>query len=371
MLPAVLLTTLAGMLVPWQVQGVPYAVAKRASICNGDASLCSRRFSNVTFVGTHDSYAVSSSSIAANQEQPVAQQLADGVRMLQAQAHKSPNATSGSGIDLCHTDCQLFNGGSLEAWLGSVKTFVDANPNEVVTLLLVNSDGLPASTFAKAYQSTGLDANSWQPSGGESAIARNAWPTLGSMIDSRKTVVSFLASGADVSSVPYLLPEFSSIWENPYNQLTVPFNCSVDRIGVGQAASNLMYLINHFKDLSAFGSSTIVYPDKGNLSTTNSEQSILSDANNCAATSPGASGNYPTFILLDFYDTPSQAPFKAAAQMNGIQYKPAANASKSEGGSSKGSGSSGSSSSSSSAESRLARTAGALSVAALTAALLL
>lgn len=32
--------------------------ARRATTCNGSANLCSRSYGNVTFVGTHDSYAV-------------------------------------------------------------------------------------------------------------------------------------------------------------------------------------------------------------------------------------------------------------------------------------------------------------------------
>lgn len=83
------------------------ALAKRATVCNGDASLCNRLYSNVTYIGAHNSYAVGTlqqASSGKNQEQTVTQQLNDGIRLLQIQAHKSPNPTSGtSGIDLCHS----------------------------------------------------------------------------------------------------------------------------------------------------------------------------------------------------------------------------------------------------------------------------
>jgi hypothetical protein len=81
-------------------------LAKRASVCNGDASLCSRLYSNVTYIGAHNSYAVGTlagATVGKNQEQSVSQQLNDGIRLLQVQAHKSSNSTSGSGIDLCHS----------------------------------------------------------------------------------------------------------------------------------------------------------------------------------------------------------------------------------------------------------------------------
>lgn len=32
--------------------------ARRATVCNGHAELCNRSFGNVTFVGSHDSYAI-------------------------------------------------------------------------------------------------------------------------------------------------------------------------------------------------------------------------------------------------------------------------------------------------------------------------
>lgn len=33
-------------------------VARRATVCNGHAELCDRSFGNVTFIGTHNSYAI-------------------------------------------------------------------------------------------------------------------------------------------------------------------------------------------------------------------------------------------------------------------------------------------------------------------------
>ena len=81
-------------------------LTKRASVCNGDASLCSRLYSNVTYIGAHNSYAVGTiagASTGKNQEQSVTQQLTDGIRLLQVQAHKNDSASSGSGINLCHS----------------------------------------------------------------------------------------------------------------------------------------------------------------------------------------------------------------------------------------------------------------------------
>jgi hypothetical protein len=43
-------------------------------VCNGDAALCERRYSNVTFIGAHNSYG-DGQSIADNQNKDVTAQL--------------------------------------------------------------------------------------------------------------------------------------------------------------------------------------------------------------------------------------------------------------------------------------------------------
>lgn len=48
--------------------------ALAATTCNGDASLCTKLYSNVTFVGAHDSYAVGTGSFD-NQDKDVTAQL--------------------------------------------------------------------------------------------------------------------------------------------------------------------------------------------------------------------------------------------------------------------------------------------------------
>ncbi|KAK0544501.1 hypothetical protein OC846_001580 [Tilletia horrida] len=311
------LALLAAGLVASPAQALPSWFYPRATVCNGFAQNCQKAFSNFTFIGTHDSYAISSYNLAANQDVSVTAQLNAGIRMLQSQAHKSTNSTpTGAGIDLCHTDCDLFQGGSLENYLSQVKAWSDKNPTEVISLLIVNSDSLPATQFAKAFESTGLASKSYRAQDATGGTAKSAWPTLGELIDAGTPLVTFLASYAD-NSVPYLIAEFSSIWENPYNQLTTPFNCSVDRVYRGYDPSNLMYLSNHFKDTSVFGSTTIIIPDKKNLPTTNSAKQVLADANNCAS----MHGSWPTFILVDFFNTPStNGPLTAAAQMNGTPW---------------------------------------------------
>lgn len=98
--------------------------------CNGQDALCSRPYSNVTFVGSHDSAFVGPLP-SQNQLLSVTDQLGLGVRFLQSQTHDKDGA-----IEMCHTSCDLLDAGTLTDYLKPIKAFMDANPNEVVTLLM-------------------------------------------------------------------------------------------------------------------------------------------------------------------------------------------------------------------------------------------
>lgn len=164
------------------------ALAQQAPApCNGHAELCARRYSNITLVGSHDSAFVGT-GVADNQETDVAAQLAQGVRFLQAQTHLDNNT-----IKLCHTLCALEDAGPLEAYLGGVKAFLDANPREVVTLLITNQDGLPGSAFDAAFKAAGIEGYGFAPG---TNLTLDQWPTLGEMIDNGQRLVVFMGAWA-------------------------------------------------------------------------------------------------------------------------------------------------------------------------------
>lgn len=73
----------------------------------------------------------------------------------------------------------------------------------VVTLLIVNSDDFLPTAFDALFISAGLDVLSYAPP--SAAIPASQWPTLGSMIDSGKRLVTFLDANADFASVNYLI----------------------------------------------------------------------------------------------------------------------------------------------------------------------
>lgn len=80
----------------------------------------------------------------------------------------------------------MLDAGPLQDYLGTVKTWLDANPNEVVTLLITNGDGLDINRFGAAFEAVGLDSYAFVPSG---TLALADWPTLGTMISAGQRVV--------------------------------------------------------------------------------------------------------------------------------------------------------------------------------------
>ncbi|EIW71612.1 hypothetical protein TREMEDRAFT_16423, partial [Tremella mesenterica DSM 1558] len=279
-----------------------------ATICNGHSELCDRLYSNVTFLGAHDSYAVGS-SIADNQSKNVTEQLDDGIRTLQIQTH---NATD--GIHLCHTSCDLLDGGTLENYLSSVASWVAANPNDVITLVIVNIDDLPPTSFTSAFTSSGLQRYTYSPSAAE--ISLRDWPSLGTLIDSGKTVVVFMDQEADFTSVPWIIDEFSNIFEDAFDVTEQSFACAVNRTA-GSPSSQMM-LINHFLDsVYNFGGASFFVPNRALVNETNSATgvgSIGSHVDNCLQ----VWGRNPNHILLDFYDSNGIVPFNLVASLNGV-----------------------------------------------------
>jgi len=288
---------------------------RRATVCNGHAELCSKSYGAVSYVGAHDSYSVGSDNIATNQDYDVTQQLKDGVRMLQNQVHQSSD-----GLHLCHSNCLLYDAGLASAYLAKVKTFLDANPNEVVTILFVNIDNVAVSSYQALYKAAGLDTLSYSPPAAVTTAGN--WPTLGSMIDAGTRLVTFMDNGANFATVPYIIDEFSNVWETPFDVTDQNFPCTVNRSS-GDPSTQL-YLINHFLD--TFVSTpvgTTIAPNKALLNETNAVTgfgSLGADASNCATVNGGRN---PTFLLVDFYEYGGGSVFQVAAQLNGVTYSPA------------------------------------------------
>lgn len=160
-----------------------------ATTCNGRTEYCTRSYSNVTFVGSHDSPFVGPLP-QQNQNIDITAQLDMGIRFLQAQTHHS--LEDDSVLELCHTSCLLEDAGTLKSFLGTVKHWLDANTNDAVTLLLTNGDSVDITEFGNTFASSGIDSYAFVPSSSPGTLAIDEWPTIGDLISSGKRLVVFL-----------------------------------------------------------------------------------------------------------------------------------------------------------------------------------
>ena len=144
-------------------------------------------------------------------------QLNDGVRLLQAQVH----VVDGRQLRLCHTSCRLLDAGSLVDCLANVIAWLaaPANPHEVVALVLGNADHAPASRFRSAVQQTGLAEYAFVLP--RVPMALQDWPALGELVpEGGKRALLLLDYGANQSQVPYIMDQFSHMWETPFDPPT-------------------------------------------------------------------------------------------------------------------------------------------------------
>jgi len=208
----------------------------------------------------------------------------------------------------------LYDAGLLVNYLVQVRTWLEANPNEVVSILLVNINDVPAEQFAEVYNAAGLVNVSFVPSA--PTLQVDEWPTLGSMIASGQRLVTFLDHGANASTVPYIIDEFTNVWETAFDVTTTDWLCDVNRTQ-GDPTTK-MYLINHFLDEpTAVVGATALAPAKSQLNVTNAATgpgSLGAEIDNCIS----SHGVPPNFILVDFYEYGGGSVFDVAAQLNGV-----------------------------------------------------
>lgn len=160
------------------------ASAALSQSCNGSPALCGRRYSEVTFAAAHNAAFVGRGP-SHNQFEYPENGLAKGVRYFTTQVHIEDGE-----IRQCHSDCFLLDVGHFSEILVSLKTWMDRNPRDVVTLLVTNGDdNIRIEEFAPIFEQTGTAGIAFAPGRN---LGLNDWPTLGELIDTGKRLVVFM-----------------------------------------------------------------------------------------------------------------------------------------------------------------------------------
>lgn len=283
--------------------------------CNNYPEFCSRKFSNITEVSAHNSPFVQIGNPASNQEYSVTAQLDDGIRQLQAQMHFVDGVPH-----FCHTSCALLDAGPITDWLTTVYKWVSTHPNDVVSIILENGDYKPVTDYVPFIKSTGLVQYAYVPP--HIPMTLSSWPTLETMIRANQRVVFFMDYDADQKAVPWILDEFSHLWETPFDQTNRSFPCTVHRpsgLSTHEARSR-MYMTNHNLnfEINLLGIDILI-PYFSLLSVTNGVSgfgSLGQGVSDCVQT-----WDYPPkFLDVDFYNFGGGSVFEVAAKWNGVRY---------------------------------------------------
>ena len=261
-----------------------------------------------------------SGNAASNQALDVTTQLNDGIRLVQGQMH-FVNSTP----HFCHSSCDILDAGPITEYLGTVYDWVSTHPYDVVTILLGNGafdNGSypPVENYVPFLEQTGLVQYAYLPP--KIPMAKTDWPTLGSMILTGKRVIFFMDYNANQTAVPYVLDEFSQMWETPFDPTNRSFPCIVQRPPnlSPEDASDRLYLVNHNLnyDISILGNSLLV-PNIPLLNVTNNVTGFGSLG--LAAEQCNATYNYPPkFLNVDYYNVGNGSVFEVAAKYNNVTY---------------------------------------------------
>jgi hypothetical protein len=286
-----------------------------ARACNNAPELCTKPYDTITYLGAHDSPFIRDASTQfssfGNQFFRTTTQLDAGVRLLSTQVHIAKNERTGKReLHVCHSSCDLFDAGPFRDWLLEIRLWMDANPYDVVTLVLVNMDKVDARELEGVYSEADIARYGYVPpkinkAPPPSNDSVRTWPTLDEMINRGERLVTFVNPlKPDLENAPYLLDEFTFLWENAF-EVTDPrkFSCAPDRPQNqtidGMRESGRLFLMNHLLYWQqAFG---IQVPDIRVVHTTNGWKGTGSLGEHIVACSNEVR-RQPTFILVDFFN---------------------------------------------------------------------
>jgi hypothetical protein len=296
--------------------------------CNGHAELCDKPLNRVVLPATHNSMSAPLPGwFSSQQDAPIEDQLADGIRGLMIDTHYADLLANGRvrtditgggpqklasqdgvsdesldaalrlrdrlgfrgegerGIYLCHSFCEL-GATPLSDGLDAIHDFLVTHPGEV--LVVINQDYVTPSDFVAAVDRAGVtDLIYTPPSSGD-------WATLGELVRDDRRVV-FLAENEAGEAPWYRLAYDGLTEETPYSfgsvdQLVDPDELAAScRDNRGQDGSPL-FLVNHWITSDPI-------PRPSNAAQVNAREPLLRRARDCAR----IRDHMPNLLAVDFY----------------------------------------------------------------------
>lgn len=264
--------------------------------CNGHRELCGRRFDEVAFPATHNSHAAQEygyPTVNANQISGLTKQLEDGIRCMLIDVYIG---TDGTTTSLCHGICSIAETPHL-AGLAEIKAFLDANSNEVLTLIY--EDHVDPSVLVADLETSGLAAMAF------THISGAPWPTLGEMIDAgTRLVVTAETAGPPPAWLHHV---WDVAFDTPYTFMNeADFSCALNR----GSADNDLFLVNHWI------STDLGLPAEQDAIVVNTADVLGGRVTQCQ----NETGHLPNFVAVDFYEHGDL--FAVVDRLNGLPAAP-------------------------------------------------
>ncbi len=223
---------------------------------------------------------------------------------------------------LCHTSCDLLNAGTLEAYLTTVSKWLRSHPYDVVAVLMGNSDVVTPGNYTAPVVNSGLIDFVYTPP--TQPMPLDSWPTLAEMIFRNQRAVVMLDYEANQTAIPWLLDEFSQMWETPFSPTDRDFPCTAQR--PPDQGRNIrqdrMFMANHNLNLEvAVAGVSLDVPFFTILNETNGVSGYGS-AGRTVANCTTMWNRPPTFLLVDYYNLGNfnGSVFQVAADANNVKY---------------------------------------------------
>lgn len=198
--------------------------------CNGHPELCDKRYNEVAYLTTHNAFNAEEEGFQLpNQTFGLTQQLQDGVRAFMLDVYdEGGTATVYHGFSLLGTATLADN-------LVEIKDFLDANPNEVVTIIFESY--VDATMMDNSFTDVGLIPYLHEQTLGED------WPTLQQMINAGTQLVVLSDNNDALPTQGWYHYVWDFAVETGFsNNSPSDFSCEFNR---GDSINDL-FILNHF-----------------------------------------------------------------------------------------------------------------------------
>jgi hypothetical protein len=245
--------------------------------CNGSIDLCSKQYNEVAYLTTHNAFNSDEDGLLfPNQSNNIASQLNDGVRGLMIDVYSLPIL----GTRVAYHSIIGLGYIPLSDIFNDIKTFLDNNPNEIVTIIL--ECYVTANDIEDEINQSGLSNYLY--------THNTVWPTLQNMIDNNSRLVVFTDEDDASSSQNWYHYVWDYAVETHYSVGTInDFTCNFNR---GDPLNDL-FIFNHFVTDANLGYG--LYNESNDV---NANPFFITRAQNCQ----NQTNKFPNFVTVDYYE---------------------------------------------------------------------